>query len=100
MLLKRHDDRVEACVDQDLFESWEAIEIAGVERIDLLAGLLEGGALFQAREVRPVIAVAAVVGFLLGVEGDRNPELDVGIEEAEVRRENADYRQRLTVDAQ
>ena len=53
----------------------------------------------QPRDVRPVVAVPLIVGLLFGGEGDRQPHLDVGIEEPEVLREHADDRIRLAVDA-
>ena len=66
VVLQRHDDGVEAGVDQDLFELGKAIEVARVQRVDLLARLLDRRARLQPRDVRPVVAVARVVRFLLG----------------------------------
>ena len=66
VVLQRHDDGVEAGVDQDLLELREAIEVARVQRVDLLARLLDGRARLQPRDVRPVVAVALVVRLLLG----------------------------------
>ena len=66
VLLQRHDDRVEAGVDQNLLELREPIEVARVQRVDLLARLLDRRARLQPRDVRPVVAVARVVRLLLG----------------------------------
>ena len=51
VLLERHDDRVEAGVDQDLLEIGEPIEVSRVQRVDLLARLLEGRARIQPSDV-------------------------------------------------
>ena len=58
---KRADDGVEAGVDQDLFQRREAIQVARVERIELLLRLLDRGAGLQPPDHRPVVAVARVV---------------------------------------
>jgi hypothetical protein len=97
-VLQRHHDGVEAGVDEDLFQLRKAIEVARVQRVNLLARLFDGRARLQPRDVGPVVAVPLVVGFLLGRERHRQPDLHVGIEEPEVLRQHADNGERLAVD--
>src|SRR5207237_8991068 len=59
--LHRQDDRMETRVDENLLELWEAIEIACVERVDLLPRLHDGCRWFEAGDVRPVVAVARLI---------------------------------------
>ena len=54
---------------------------------------------FSRATYRPVVAVPLLVGFLLGRERDRQPDLHLGIEEPELPRQHADDGERLAVDA-
>ena len=50
----------------------------------------DAGARLQPADHRPAVAVPRVVGPLLGGEGQRHPEIDVGGHEVEVARHDAD----------
>ena len=70
------DLREEAGVDQQLLVLREALEVGGVERVHLRLRLRDSGTRLEPPDVPPVVAVAALVGLLLGRERERPPEAD------------------------
>jgi hypothetical protein len=83
----------------------EALDVGGVERVELRLQLLDRRAGTQAAEVKEAIARAGAVGLLFGGERQRNPELDALrgavvavvalLEEGELARHHADDRVRM-----
>src|SRR5262245_38338428 len=63
-LLEQFDLRVEACVDQELFELRKSLLVRGIDRVDLLLSLLHRRAGFQPADVVPAVAVPEVVRLL------------------------------------
>jgi hypothetical protein len=94
------DLREEAGVDQQLLVLREALEVRRVERVHLRLRLRESGTRLEPPDVPPVVAVAALVGLLLGRERERSPEADARRECLEAPRHHSDDGVRLAVDAQ
>jgi hypothetical protein len=68
---------MEARVDEEFPVLGKAIEISGVERVDLLLRLLDCRAGLQFGDVLPTVAVALVVGLLLRSERKGAPKADL-----------------------
>ena len=92
---------VESGVDEDLLEMREALKVPRVQRVNLLLG--ERHARARPSGGRPSTScccVASRPSFSSAVNGRRHPELDVGIEEVERLRQDADDRVGHAVNAQ
>ena len=83
-ILQRRDDRVEARVGEELGVLRKALEVSGVDRVDLLLRLLHRRAGLEASDVSPVVAVALLVALLLRGKRRRQPEQHLGLREREV----------------
>ncbi len=90
LVLQTNDHRVEASVDEDLFELRESLEVRRVQRVDLALRLLDGGIRFQSRDEHGIVAVPLLVGSLLRRERHRRPHRLVVIVRPETRRHDAD----------
>src|SRR5262249_58412969 len=80
-ILKTVDLGIKAGIDQQLFELWKAVQVCGVDRIDLLPCLFDRRPGFQTSDVGQGIMVPVVVGLLLGAERKRHPESRFRIDE-------------------
>jgi hypothetical protein len=92
--------RVESGVREDFFELRKALHVARVERVDLRLRLIDGPSRLQPADHLPVVAVPPIVRFVLGPEGDRDPQLRLAVQEQEVLRQHADDRVRDAVHPQ
>ena len=96
--LKRRRCRVESGIGQDFPEGGEALHVARIERVELLLRLRDRGPRLEPADHRPVVAVPRVVRSFFRRERQRHPQLDLGIDEREVGREDTDNRVRLAID--
>jgi hypothetical protein len=90
---------VEPGVDEQLFVLGKANEVGGVDRVDLLLGLLNARAGLEAPDVLPAVVVALLVVFLLRGERQRRPQHHVRVQKIEPLRHHADDVVRLAVEA-
>ena len=90
----------ETGVLEDLPEVRKALVVAGVDRVELCLGLLDRGVRLQPADHLIAVAVAPLIRLVLGREGERRPEVDVGPEKLKIRRHHADDRARHAVDPQ
>ena len=97
-VLHRRDDGVEPRVGEELGVLREALEVSGVDGVDLLLRLLHRRAGLEASDVAPVVAVALLVALLLGGKRGRQPQLNLWLREGEVPGHDADDRVGLAVD--
>ena len=98
--MQGHDRRRESRVEQNLAEVWEQVEVGGVDGVELALRLRQVGACPQAPHLLPAVAVPLVVGTRRRRERDRPDDLDLGIDEAELRRQDPDHRHLAAVDAE
>ena len=80
----------EARVLEDLLPLRKALEVRGVDRIQLALRLLERGARLQPSNLLPVVAVPGFVGLVARGERGGAEELQIGIEEDELPGQHAD----------
>ena len=97
-VLQRIDGGVEAGVDQQRLELRELLEVARVDRVDLLLRPRHARAGLEPADVLPAVVVAHRVALLLRRERQRPPQHHVRVEEVEALRHHADDRERLAVD--
>ena len=83
---------MEAGIDHDLLELRKAIEVGGVQRVDLFLRALDCRSRFEARNLLEIVAVPRVVRFLERRESQRPPQHHVVAEVDEVLRHHADDR--------
>ena len=89
-VLQAVDGGVEPGVDQQFFILRKAQEVGGVERVDLLLGLLNARAGLEARDVLVAVVVALLVVLLLRRERQRRPQHHVRVQEIEPLGHDAD----------
>ena len=100
VVLQPDDLRAETRVDQELLVFGKALQVGGVQGVDLGLGLREGGARLEPSDVPVVVAVPLLVRALLGREGEGPPQHHLGVEGLEAARHDADDRVGLPVEAQ
>ncbi len=100
ILLKVPDSRRELRVEQDRLERREPLEVLRVDGVDLRLRLLDARARLEPAHLLPVVAVPLRVGALLGSEGRRGPQLNLGIDESPPLRHHADDHERVAIDPQ
>ena len=81
--LERLGHGVKAGVDQHFLQLRKALEVGGVDGVDLSLRLLDRAPGLSRPDLLPVVAVPTIVGSVLGGERHRRPQLHLGIDEAE-----------------
>jgi len=98
LLVEAHHARVEAGVEEDGLHLWKALEVGGVQGVDLRLRLLRRRAGLEARDHLPGVAV--VPGLLRRGEGQRSPQHHGRLQEEEIPGHHAHHRVGLAPEAQ
>jgi hypothetical protein len=83
LVLERSSDGMETGIDEDRLQVRKALQIRGIDGVDLTLRLFEGPSRLQTGELLPIVAMPPAIRPVLRCEGHRRPQLHVGIDEAE-----------------